>query len=329
MRGLSLKPMAALLLASFIAATPLQDNEANANSNSLSAEFNRKAVARSYAMACDERDYLRDANIKEPSQRSTPKYFKKKLSDIALYSPLLKPEEKEAAERLMESIPDYARDLFYTQGGVFIFTAQALAEALPDYSDYRKKDGSLPYQNTYVGLYIYSEKRAYLTFYTGVLDKNGQVIGYEVMDGNKPRIFHHEIGHFLDDVLGEVGAPFFEFGAKRFTDRDSFKDSLKADMDALVDDNKSFTVKDFERRSYFLPETHKEKPLYGKRKGYLDTRKEVFAELWAETQGRGVYNLYKYFPRTYKLMQDMDKELQQLYSKNTKSCDLPTVVPVP
>lgn len=49
-------------------------------------------------------------------------------------------------------------------------------------------------------------------------------------------------------------------------------------------------------------------------------RSEVFAELWAEVQGHGVYDLKRYYPRTYELVKEMDEQLRALYQKKGHNC---------
>lgn len=285
----------------------------------LTPEFNRRAVAETYATACDLRGPIRDANIFTPPDEFTPPPFRRQSSAIALYSPYMDDEAKLIARKMIGSVPDYVMDLFYQQGGVFIFTSRSLVEALPNYADYIDEKGQRPYHNYYVGLYFGDEKRIMVTFNLAriVEDRNGgyQILDYEPLNG-KFRVFHHELGHYIDDALGELGTGE---PSKKFTDSQNFLKALEADLVEIARAGHSKALLKY--LDYFLPEEYKGVKLFGRKGHWPAIRGEVFAELWAEIQGHGVYELNKYFPRTYELIRQVDRELRLLRAANGRDCD--------
>src|SRR5690606_37610638 len=118
--------------------------------------------------------------------------------------------------------------------------------------------------------------------------------GYEVQGyvplRDKLRGFHHELGHYIDDALGELGSA--DTGS-RFTDTDNSLAALQADFEALKE--KGLSEAELERFEYFLPEHYRGTALHGKKDHWQDTRKEIFAELWTEIQGHDVYGLARHF----------------------------------
>lgn len=320
MKGFKGKLTVSALLTAFLTAGVVGSSQSNMPATgNLSATF-RQAVADTYALSCAARDARRAGNIRAPTQLSTPSYFRRNGTDLALYSPHLSPASRREAEAVFNSMPRHVMDLFYTLGGVSLFTERSLVEALPD-SAREKKDNRYPYYNVYVGLYRNHEKRAFVTFKIAeIAERNGvpQVTGYKPVLDKRTRVFHHEIGHFINDVIGELGSPFFEFGAYRFSDRAEFIARLRQDLDALAVANR--TQAELKWRSYFLPKNHNGVSLFGSKDDLGDIGSEVFAELWAETQGHGVFNLKSFFPRTYALVEALNEDLKYLHANRGPSC---------
>ncbi|MCB9991129.1 MAG: hypothetical protein H6867_07085 [Rhodospirillales bacterium] len=302
----------------------------------LSALFNRQAVAETYAISCDMRDFVREASYRTPSRRYTSDDFRGGSANItAIYSPHLSAEDRLKAEQFLDTIPGHVGDLFYKQGGVFVFTSQSLAEALPGYADHKDKHGNYPYQNNYVGLYRGNEKRVFVTFGLANIEKTDdgfEIKGYRPYGGNKIGVFHHELGHYIDDMLGGLGRKERTSDPNdilqhlqahrhddRFTDTAAFREALEADFEELV--KKPHADYALKFRSYFLPDSYKGTKLYGQKDSWDDTGSEVFAELWSEVHGYGTYDLAYYFPRTYQIVKDVDRELRQIYEQNKRECE--------
>jgi len=254
--------------------------------------------------------------VREAIPLTTASEFQKKGNGLTIFSPHLSAQERQEAEEVLNSVPPHVMDLFYTLGGVAIFTEYSLVEALPAYATAKDED-KYPYYNVYVGLYRGGEKRVFMTFSVANIEERRQgpvITGYRPIHDSKYRVFHHEIGHFIDDVIGEHGSPFIEFGQIKFSDRQEFVRRITEDLNALAASNRGQA--ELSWRSYFLPKEHNGVPLYGQKDNAGDIRGEVFAELWAEVHGHGVYRLREYFPRTYELVNALNNDLKFLAGNN-------------
>lgn len=333
MKRFSAKRAASILMAAFISACAgtgasvyPAGNGSPASTTSVSGEsltstFNRGAVADTYGQSCFVRDQQRDANVRYPTQFFTPLYFQRHDTRLALYSPHLSPQNRREAEAVLNSIPRHIMDLFYSTGGVALFTERSLVEALPGYAS-TQENGRYPYLDVYVGLYRGGERRVFLTFNTAEFRQNGrtlEITGYRPVFDNRYRVFHHEIGHFIDDIIGELGAPVLEFGRYRFSDRQEYVDRLTQDMNDLIAANRNRG--ELSWRSYFLPKEYRGVELFGQKDSIDDIRGEVFAELWAEVSGHGTHNLRSFFPRTYALVYALNEDLKRLHAhRNPAMC---------
>lgn len=318
------KRAASALLLSFLSACSASDSAPDAGDvRRISQSFNKQSFSWLYGVSCKEREVMRKRNIVQPQQRSTPVYFKKKSTDMVLSSPYLSWLEKRKARGIVDDLPGYVSDIAYKKGAVFVFTKRSLTEALPGYKDVRADNGNRPFYNTFIGYYEEDEKRLFVTFQTAIIAESSQdyqITGYQDVTDNRSHVTHHEIGHFLDDILTEV------YGGEnqiQYTDQNIYLKVLEEDFNELAASVSSYTEDELRHISYYLPRFHKGANLHGERSDFQATRKEVFAELWAELKGHGRFDLSDYFPRTYALVQQVDTELQQVYKQNRRECPAP------
>ncbi len=263
---------------------------------------------------------MRAGNIKTPDRRTSPEFHNSSdARRMVIYSPALSAGERQTARQLVEEIPEYVTDLLYKQGAMLIFTSKSLVEALPKYRDHQDEHGDFPYHNLYIGLYIGNEKRLFLTFQIAsqIEERNGKPVvhGYKPVFGSKMRTLHHEIGHFIDDILGELGA---ENTRSRFTDTDNYLVALRADFDRLAINPPSDA--ELRRLAYYMPEKHNGTAMQGQKKDWRAARREVFAELWVEAQGDRPVGLGKHFPNSFKLVQALERQLRYLHKENALDC---------
>ncbi|GEM_PF-3563824 len=321
------KRIASFLAAAFMTACAgampdarLGGNEAD-KAESLSASFNRQAVADVYEKSCSVRDAERKYKIdRHHFSLRTPSYFWPRGTELALFSPRLTPEQVKDSQAVLDSLPRHVMDLFYPLGGVALFPRDTVVEAIPSFGGI-KKNGRFPYYQSVIGVYFDSNKRVHMTFNTAIVEKrDGKAIvkGYRPVTDDKFMVFHHETGHFIDDVLGELGSSFWEFGQTEFSDREEFVRALKQDLDDLAIANLSY--KELIPRSYYLPKEHNGVKLYGQHDSAEVLRGEVFAGLWAEVQGHSNYDLKKILPRTFKLVNDVNADLKRPHAAYGSEC---------
>lgn len=314
----------------------------NAPDRDISYEFNLGAVTQSYKTSCEAREKMRDFRILEPANLDTPYYFQTHGSGIALLSPALDEKERAEAEELIGSIPPHIFDLIYSKGGVFVFTRDSLLEAVPQYgenTDSKDLAGN-PFADRYIGLYRSSERRMFVTYYIYKEDEESGVPFLTPVVDNKKSTTHHEIGHFMDHMLGEISlsswldptrrlsvyADSYNMSYPRYSDSEEFKTAYYADLDKLAARAPDLDLK---RYNHYLPQSHQGVDLQGEHKTMDRARSEAFAELWSEAQG--AYDstpLRSFFPETFRLIERLDKALQSAHEYYGRQCDYRHTKPV-
>jgi len=309
--GLKKAGIASFLAAVFAAAAAVPGEAASAPK--ATPQFNRQAVTEIYGSTCAEREADRKRNIRPSSARRTAPEFRRGGSDLVIFSRELTAEHKNAAQDAVNSLPRHVMDLFYPLGGVAIFTEKTLTEALTGYRNQRVA-GRFAYLTDYVGLYLPDERRVLTTFNMAEAeDKNkdgvAEIKRYTEVTHSRMRNFHHEVGHFIDYMVG---------GSERISNSAEFTRRITLDLNRLVESRPSSS--EIGHLSYFLPRNHNGAALYGSKPSVQSIRKEVFAELWAEVQGHGLTNIEKVFPHSFAFVQALNQDLKRLHDQKGRHC---------
>ncbi len=283
----------------------------------IAGTFNTASLEQDYALSCAGQASMRKANMPPPHFEGRPQAFANPDQGLMIYSPHFSPQQRALAEKLFASVPAYALPIAYRGGAVYVFTRRSIVEAVPAlaveeewFSDY--------------GLYMAVEKRLYLPFERGVnlaRQHNGlYTASHYVPSQREPyRIVNHETGHLMDALLGgysldSVGAD----GDSRLSNRKDYQEALRQDLTALSKQNMSRVQ--IQRLGYYLPYQYEGMIFGGMQKSEQRVRREIFAELWAQTHGYDSNNLSAVYPRTFHVVQKIAAFLKQQHEKAPHHC---------
>lgn len=314
LRALSLT---AFMLASSVMSAPVRAEATQAHH--LSETFDTASLKQSYALSCEAQKKMRAENIPPAHFPNRPAGFQNPNNELVIYSPHFTPQQRKLAEKLFASVPSYALPIAFRGGAVYVFTRQSLVEAVPDlaveqewFSDY--------------GLYMAVEKRLYLPFERGVdltLQRDGKYRArtYVASQREPFRITNHETGHLMDAMLGaysrdSVGAD----GDSRLSNRADFQIALRQDLQALK--KRNLTRVQIQRLGYYLPDKYEGVTYGGSPKSEQRARREIFAELWAETHGYDSNKLSAAYPSAFQVVKDIAAYLKQQHNNAPHHCPL-------
>lgn len=330
---------------------PLSDIDAHASypvdtpeeqlHDGISSIFNYNALESDISLRCDDKTILRSQRAEKPRSRNTEIQGKSSQGDLFLpslvhRSPRLTEDNQNKVREILDTIPAHQKDLFFTNGGTWVFTEHTLVEALPEYDNHSKTDPdtgdvSYPYYESYVGVYIHGEKRVYVTFNladVSVFKQDNQIIksiGYRPPRNDLTGTAHHEIGHFFNYLIAErymqLQTPDGQT-AGSVSESAQFDEAYKADVQDLLQKSKDDPDLDLTRLSYYLTEEYEQTQLGGDHETLSRAKSEALAELWSEISGYGDNNIRDIFPRSYLVLTDIDLELQKAYEAKGQSCIL-------
>lgn len=305
---------AALLLAAQLLACP-----ARAAGQDITSTFNTAKLRQDYSLSCSAQQKLRQSNMPPPHFEGRPAGFANKDHSLKIYSPHFTPEQRALAEKLFASVPAYALPLAYRGGAVYVFTRRSIVEAVPAlavepdwFSDY--------------GLYMAVEKRLYLPFERGVnvTRQPGGLYAaqYYVPSQREPfRIVNHETGHLMDAMLGAYSLDSTgEDGDSRLSNRRDYHEALRADLIDLL--KRRMSRAQIQRLGYYLPYKYDGMVFGGMQKSEQRVRREIFAELWAETHGYDSNKLSAAYPRTFKVVREIAGFLKNQHEQTPHYCPL-------
>ncbi len=288
-----------------------------AQARDISATFNMKELKAAYALSCPAQTDMRLKNIPPPHFDGRPKAFSNPDNALVIYSPYFTTQQRKLAEKLFASVPVYALPIAYRGGAVYVFTRRSLVEAVPGlavedswFEDY--------------GLYMAVEKRLYMPFEKGVnirKQSDGTYAARHYVPSQREpfRIVNHETGHLIDALLGVYSLDSAnDEGESRLSNRSDFQQALRHDLGALLKRNMS--AAQTQRLGYYLPSTYEGMTLGGMQRSEQRVRREVFAELWAETQGYDSNNLSNAYPRTFQIVKKIMEFLKAQHESASHNC---------
>ncbi|HEY0900547.1 MAG TPA: hypothetical protein VGD95_00355 [Micavibrio sp.] len=284
---------------------------------SISATFDTARLQAAYQLSCADQTKMRVANIPPPHFPGRPAAFANPDQALVIYSPHFTPAQRALAEKLYASVPAYALPLAYRGGAVYVFPRRTIVEAVPAlaveeewFSDY--------------GLYMAVEKRLYLPFERGVnitrqADGTYTAMRYESSQREPFRIVNHETGHLIDAMLGgysrdSAGAD----GDHRLSNRADYQQALRQDLAAVL--KRNLTRAQIQRRGYYLPYEYEGIIYGGMQRSEQRTRREVFAELWAEVHGYDSNKLSATYPRTFAVVKNIAAFLKSQHDSAPHHC---------
>jgi hypothetical protein len=165
------------------------------------------------------------------------------------------------------------------------------------------------------GLYMEVERRLYVPFEKGegLSWKRGR--GYAARRWVPTRrdlfrVVNHETGHMIDEMLGAYSLNAKgEDGQLRLSNRPDYLAATRADLSRLASEKRPLGLARIRKLGYYMPHDFN-----GVRLGIqteLRARREVFAELWAETQGYNSNKLYEAYPDTFRLVKTIAEFVKQ------------------
>ena len=289
----------------------------------IADSFNRVALEQDFSKTCQMRQDMRRTNLRPPYAKNAPDDFRHKDTELVLLSSKLTKQQRDKAKRLFDNLPDHVRDIVYMQGGTYIMPRHSVVEAMPFL-----KDDPGYYKDS--GLYVHLDRRVYAPFERGVAikGKDGKVYVVRWLDSgrNMDGLVKHETGHMLDDLLGNYNLDSTgSNGDQRLTNRKDFMDAFERDLDSLSRKIcRTVSERTIRLMGYYFPTEHKGKKIGGIREpdelGAQRNRREVFAELWAEAQGKRLNGLSRYYPRTFAVIKEIDNHLRQLHKNQKNKC---------
>jgi hypothetical protein len=108
----------------------------------------------------------------------------------------------------------------------------------------------------------------------------------------------------VDEMLGAYSLDAKgEDGQVRLSNRPDYLAATKADLSRLASAKRPVSLARIHKLGYYMPHDFK-----GVRLGIQTeqrARREVFAELWAETQGYNSNKLYEAYPETFRLVKEI------------------------
>lgn len=243
---------------------------------------------------------MRLENMPPPFFKGRPPSFANPDNGLVIYSPYFTPRQRDLAGKLFASVPPYVLPIAYRGGAVYVFTRRSLVEAVPGLA---VEDG---WFEDY-GLYMAVEKRLFIPFEKGVnvrRQRNGNYAAqYYTPSQREPfRIVHHETGHMVDALLGAYSLDSADgTGESRLSNRADFQQALRHDLEAIQKNNLSSA--ETRRLGYYLPYQYEDMTFGGMQKDEQRARREIFAELWAQTQGYDSHRLSETYPRAYHIVE--------------------------
>lgn len=283
----------------------------------LAGTFNMPALQAAYALSCDAQAHMRLKNIPPPHFEGRPREFANPENALVVYSPHFTPRQRQLAEKIFASVPSYALPIARRGGAVYVFTRRSLVEAVPGlavedswFEDY--------------GLYMAVEKRLYIPFEKGVNIRRQAdgtyAAGHYVPSQREPfRIVNHETGHLIDALLGVYSLESANAeGESRLSNRADFQQALRHDLGALL--KRKLSAAQTQRLGYYLPSTYEGMTLGGAQGSEQRLRREVFAELWAETQGYDSNRLSNAYPRTFQVVRKIMEFLKAQHEQAPHIC---------
>ncbi len=288
-----------------------------AQARNIADTFNVDDLKAHYALSCPAQEEMRLRNIPSPHFEGRPQAFANPHNDLVIYSPHFTTQQRKLAEKLFASVPPYALPIAHRGGAVYVFTRRSLVEAVPGlavedswFEDY--------------GLYMAVERRLYLPFEKGVNVRkaaNGVYAAQRYVPSQREpfRIVNHETGHLIDALLGEYSLESADDeGESRLSNRADFQQALRQDFRALL--KRNMNPAQTQRLGYYLPSKYEGMTLGGMQKSERRVRREVFAELWAETQGYDSNQLSRAYPRTFEIVKEIASFLKLQHESAPHTC---------
>jgi|GEM_PF-5726278 len=271
-----------------------------AQADDIGNSFNRQGLSDRLHASCAVQEAQRERLVRKlPAGTDPAPAFRNKGITFVIESPHFDQNMKADADVLFAKIPEHTKSLAFNEGGVFVWSRYGLAESLPS----RKNN-----INGYIipGLYLPDQKRLYLTFMLAGLDRK-----FYAEPARRTRIANHEAGHMMDDMLGNYSHYKGRQQADgRLTDRRDYKDALNRDTKRMRQQNTDVTA-----FSYYAAGS-----IGGDHNDQQRLRREVFAELWAESSGYGGSGLSKHYPDTYSLVKGFYDHLADTYKASDPRC---------
>jgi hypothetical protein len=279
----------------------------------MAATFNVAALDANFP-ACDARQELRRHNMRATFVPGTPDYFLPRGTQFAIDSPLFTRGQHNKSRALFNAVPQHVKDLAYSQGAIYMFPRHGIVEAVPALRD---GDDATGYYND-LGLYIALDRRAYIPFETADIgtaqDGKPYAKSWAPSERDQAHMINHESGHMMDDLLGQYSHDATgSNGDKRLTNRPDYLAAFGADLRELKRRGTSFGW-----RGYYFPEAYNGVYIGGAQKDEQRARREAFAEMWAEAQGSNLYNLSRFYPRTFQVIKAYSAFLKAETQKHAK-----------
>ena len=288
-----------------------------AQAQDIASTFNVAKLRAAYALSCPAQREMRLQNIPPPHFEGRPQAFANPDNALVIYSPYFTAQQRKLAEKLFASVPPYALPIADRGGAVYVFTRRSLVEAVPGlavedswFEDY--------------GLYMAVEKRLYMPFEKGVnirRQSDGTYAARHYVPSQREpfRIINHETGHLIDALLGVYSLDSAnDEGESRLSNRADFQKALRHDLGALLKRNMS--AAQTQRLGYYLPYKYEGMTLGGAQRSEQRVRREIFAELWAETQGYDSNNLSDAYPRTFQVVKKIMEFLKDQHERAPHTC---------
>ncbi len=302
---------------SFLTALGVLLSAAPVRAQAIDATFDLQNLRAVYALACADQEKMRARNIPPPHFAGRPQAFANPDNQLVIYSPDFTAQQRDLAGKLFASVPPYALTMAYRGGAVYVFTRRSIVEAVPGlavedswFSDY--------------GLYMAVEKRLYMPFEKGVnitRQRDGTYSARHYIPSQREpfRIVNHETGHLIDDLLGAYSRDSTGTdGQSRLSNRADYQEALRHDFGDLLKRNMS--AAQLQRLGYYLPYEYEGMILGGMQKSEQRARREIFAELWAETHGYDSNGLSRVYPRTFRLVGKMAALLKKEHERAPHHC---------
>ena len=271
-----------------------------AQAGDVGDSFNNQALSERLGASCPTQGAQRARLVRQlPAGTDPAPAFKNKGLTFVIESQQFDQRMKAEADVLFTKVPEHTKALAFNEGGVFVWSRYGLAESLPS----RKNS-----MNGYIipGLYLADQKRLYLTFMLAGLDKK-----FYEEPARRTRIINHEAGHMMDDMLGNYSHYNGRQQADgRLTDRRDYNDALNRDTKRMRQQKTDVTA-----FSYYAAGS-----IGGDHNDQQRLRREVFAELWAESSGYGGSGLSKHYPDTYRLVKGFYDHLADTYQAGGPRC---------
>lgn len=286
----------------------------------IGATFDMKALSGSYALGCDAQAVRRQENIPPPYFPGRPQAFRNDEDALVVYSPHLTAQQRERAEQLFASVPDYVLPIAYRGGAVYVFARRSIVEAVP----------GLAVEDSWFqdfGLYMAVERRLYMPFEKGEGIRKGADGNYVaqrfVPSRREPfRIINHETGHLIDSLLGEYSlGSAGEDGEARLSNRPDFLAAMRADLARLAAGKGTVSMAEIRKLGYYMPDEFEGVSLGGIQPTAQRARREVFAELWAEAHGYDSNKLSRAYPETFQIIGKLKKFLKNQHAAAPVRCE--------